>query len=114
MYTNSWARRILTCSLLVGLCGMGGHRGTRASAQEEEDRGTWPQWGQNALHQGFVPFEGQAVRSVLADIVYDPFTKQEEDATGGDLLVHYQVPLIDRDNNIYMEFKSGAFTGNNS
>jgi len=113
MNRNGWGRRILACSLLVALCGIGGHWLIRASAQED-NRSTWPQWGQNSQHQGFVTNEGQAARSILADIVYDPFTQAEEAAEGGELLVHYQVPLIDGDNNVYMEFKSGTFTGHNT
>jgi outer membrane protein assembly factor BamB len=65
------------------------------------------------MHQGFVDAVGQDVTSVLADVIYDPFTAAEEASTGGDLLVHYQVPLIDG-NNVYMEFKTGSFTGNNT
>ncbi len=68
----------------------------------------WPQWGQNQLHQGFVPTVGQAATSILADVVYDPFTAAEERDTGGDLLVHYQVPLVDG-NDVFMEFKTGRF-----
>jgi outer membrane protein assembly factor BamB len=85
----------------------------RASAQEQDDV-TWSQWGKNPQHQGFVTTDGQAATSILEDIVYDPFTAQEEAASGDELLVHYQVPLIDTDNNVYMEFKTGSFTGNNT
>jgi len=68
----------------------------------------WPQWGQNSEHQGFVPTIGQSPTSVLADIIYDPFTAAEERDTGGDLLVHYQVPLLDGQD-VFMEFKTGRF-----
>src|SRR5215471_11660566 len=113
MGRNGWARRILVCSLFVALCGIGGRWLIRASAQEQDDV-TWSQWGQNPQHQGFVTTDAQAATSILADIVYDPFTAQEEAVTGDSLLVHYQVPLIDTDNNVYMEFKTGSFTGNNT
>jgi hypothetical protein len=33
-------------------------------------------------------------------------------ATGGDLLAHYQVPLIDNATDVYMEFKSGNYNKN--
>src|SRR5262249_8847329 len=112
MYTNGWAQRVLAWSSLIGVCAIGGRWVARAVAQEDQSK--WPQWAQDPRHQGFVSTEGQAATSVLADVVYDPFTAQEEESTGGDLLVHYQVPLIDSDNNVYMEFKSGSFTGNNS
>jgi hypothetical protein len=68
----------------------------------------WPQWGQNPQHQGFVSNIGQAATSILADQVYDPFTAAEERDTGGDLLVHYQVPLVDGED-VFMEFKAGTF-----
>jgi outer membrane protein assembly factor BamB len=69
---------------------------------------SWPQWGQNSQHQGFVTSIGQDATSVLADVIYDPFTAAEERDTGGDLLVHYQVPLVDGDD-VFMEFKTGRF-----
>jgi hypothetical protein len=68
----------------------------------------WPQWSQNPQHQGFVSTIGQAATSILADQVYDPFTAAEERDTGGDLLVHYQVPIVDGDD-VFMEFKTGRF-----
>jgi hypothetical protein len=68
----------------------------------------WPQWGQNPQHQGFVQTVGQAATAILADTIYDPFTTAEERDTGGDLLVHYQVPLVDGED-IFMEFKGGRF-----
>src|SRR5258708_3671481 len=75
-----------------------------------EAQGTpaWPQWGQNQQHQGFVSTVGQNATSVLADTIYDPFTAAEERDTGGDLLVHYQVPLVEG-NDVFMEFKTGRF-----
>ncbi|HKD40205.1 MAG TPA: hypothetical protein VKB87_07940, partial [Myxococcaceae bacterium] len=82
-----------------------------ALGDDDGDEGgarSWPQWGQNSQHNGFVATEGQDVRSVLADLVYDPFTGAEERDTGGELLVHYQVPLI-QGNDVFMEFKSGRF-----
>ncbi len=83
-----------------------------AGAARDSDEG-WPQWGQNPQHQGFVDVEGQPAAGILADVIYDPFTKAEADATGGDLLIHYQVPILDG-NDVFMEFKTGQFTGNNT
>ncbi len=68
----------------------------------------WAQWGQNQEHHSFVSTVGQAATSILADTIYDPFTAAEERDTGGDLLVHYQVPLIEGED-VFMEFKSGRF-----
>ena len=71
----------------------------------------WAQWGKNPQHTGFTTAVGQTATHILADVVYDPFVDAEKaDPNGfGDLLVHYQVPLLDG-NNVYMEFKSGTFT----
>jgi hypothetical protein len=68
----------------------------------------WPQWGQNSEHHGFVQTVGQSASSILADVVYDPFTAAEERDAGGTLLVHYQVPLVDGED-VFMEFKGGTF-----
>lgn len=95
--------RIFIFTLLVMLCGVS-FVSTTALGQNQN----WPQWGQNSQHQGFVDTVGQPAVSVLADIVYDPFTAAEERDTGGDLLVHYQVPLVDG-NDVFMEFKTGRF-----
>jgi hypothetical protein len=71
----------------------------------------WGQWGQNPLHQGSVSVAGQTGSRVLANIVYDPFTDKEQNGpyAAGDLLVHYQTPLIDG-NDVFMEFKTGQFS----
>ena len=68
----------------------------------------WQQWGQNQQHNGFVQTQGQNATSILADMVYDPFTAAEERDTGGELLVHYQVPMLDGQD-VFMEFKTGRF-----
>jgi outer membrane protein assembly factor BamB len=69
----------------------------------------WLQWGQNPQHQGFVDVAGQNVNRALADIVYDPNVPAEQASTGGDLLAHYQAPLL-HGNDVFMEFKTGPFT----
>jgi len=66
----------------------------------------WPQWAQNPQHTGMVQVFGQVPKQQLAQIVYDPFVKQEQAEQGGDLVVHYQVPLVEG-NHVYMEFKTG-------
>jgi len=50
----------------------------------------------------------QPPAALLADVVYDPFVEAEKAETGGTLLVHYAMPLVD-DSGVYMEFKSGSF-----
>src|SRR5271167_3962995 len=68
----------------------------------------WSQWGRNAQHTGMVNIAGQPLDNKLADIVYDPFTQQEQDESGGELLAHYQSTLIDG-NSFYMMQKSGGY-----
>ncbi len=69
----------------------------------------WPQWGQNPQHQGFVNVAGQSLSKTLASLRYDPNVPDEQAASGGDLLAHYQAPLL-LGNNVFMEFKTGPFT----
>ncbi len=68
----------------------------------------WPQWGQNPQHQGFVDEEGQSLDGILADKLFDPFVRLEQQDNDGDLLVHYQVPLLDGQD-VFMEFKTGRY-----
>jgi outer membrane protein assembly factor BamB len=53
--------------------------------------------------------EGQPLEAAAVDYVYDPFTSQEQADFGGDLSVHYQVPLV-RGNDVWLEAKSGTYT----
>jgi hypothetical protein len=75
----------------------------------------WPQWGRNPQHTGAVNVSGQPVRKLLDDLVYDPFVAAEkaDPFSSDDLGVHYQVPLTDGDD-VYMEFKTGAYTSRQS
>src|SRR5690348_14298552 len=72
--------------------------------------GSWPQWGLNPQHTLFDGgVVGQPANQILASFVYDfnvPGEKADPNATG-DLLVHYQVPLIDG-NDVYVESKDGT------
>ncbi len=68
----------------------------------------WTQWGQNQRHTGSFPVVAQDLNRILADVVYDALAPTAQAAEGGDLLVHYQVPLVEG-NDVYMEFKSGTF-----
>ena len=78
-------------------------------ADDNSGNSTWPQWGQNPQHQGFVNANGQAIQSQLANIVYDPLVPDEQAFTGGELLAHYQVPLLDGQD-VFMAFKSGDYS----
>src|SRR5262245_21638560 len=71
----------------------------------------WPQWALNSQHTGQVGVVGQSLNRILASVVYDPLVPAEMAATGNDLSVHYQVPLIDG-SRIFMEFKSGTYNKN--
>ena len=68
----------------------------------------WPQWALNSQHTGNTTITGQAPDQTIVDILYDPLVPQEQYWSGGDLLVHYQAPLVDN-NDVYMVFKSGSF-----
>jgi outer membrane protein assembly factor BamB len=72
----------------------------------------WAQWGRSAQHTSATNAVGQTANRRLADVIYDPFVDAEktDPNSAGDLLVHYQVPLLDGDS-VFMEFKSGSFTG---
>jgi hypothetical protein len=72
----------------------------------------WPQWGQNPQHTGFLAVAGQAPQAKLSDQIFDPFTTQEEAESGGSLLMHYQVPLVNG-SNVFMEFKTGTYVSCN-
>ncbi|HBB89082.1 MAG TPA: hypothetical protein DC047_15865 [Blastocatellia bacterium] len=71
----------------------------------------WPQWGHDQKHTGTSTATGQNLNRILADVIYDPFVEQEKapENGDGDLLVHYQTPLVDG-NDVFMEFKSGTYT----
>ncbi|HVT58741.1 MAG TPA: hypothetical protein VHR45_10095, partial [Thermoanaerobaculia bacterium] len=73
---------------------------------------SWQQWGQNPRHTGSVATVGQRAQRVLADVIYDPFTAQEaaNPPAPPDLRVHYQTPLVVGDD-VFMEFKTGTYTG---
>lgn len=68
----------------------------------------WPQMGHDPQHGSMVTTLGQPLHRIIQDIVYDPFVSAEISAGGGDLLVHYQTPILDG-NDVYMEFKGGNF-----
>src|SRR5438445_12346526 len=70
--------------------------------------GDWTQWGLSASHSGVACAEAQPMVRALVDIVYDPFVPDESLETGGDLLAHYQTPLVAGDD-VFMMAKSGDF-----
>ncbi len=78
---------------------------------DDRDDG-WPQWGHDARHSGRVHIAGQALNRQRADLVYDPLVSAEQADSNGELLVHYQAPLIGR-NDVFMEFKGGTWVACN-
>lgn len=73
----------------------------------------WPQWALDAQHTGQFNVLGQHLNHNLVNLIYDPLVPDEmgPDGGAGDLLVHYQAPLVD-DNDAYMMFKSGTYDFN--
>lgn len=76
----------------------------------------WAQWGRDPQHTGQINVAGQSLNQNIANIIYDSTAQDEINVANqlfgaADLLVHYQVPLIDG-NDVYMEFKSGNASKN--
>ncbi len=72
----------------------------------------WPQWARTSLHNSSTHALGQSPKVKLADITYDPFVKQEKAEASGELLAHYQVPLVDG-NSVFLEYKTGKYVSCN-
>ncbi|MCA1665106.1 MAG: hypothetical protein LC659_12700, partial [Myxococcales bacterium] len=68
----------------------------------------WTQWSQSADHSGHVCVAGQAPAHILANLQVDPFAGAETQLAGGDILVHYQVPLVVGDD-VYTLHKLGDY-----
>jgi hypothetical protein len=72
----------------------------------------WPQWGRTSSHTSSTRASGQSPDTKLADITYDPFVSQEKAESSGELLAHYQVPIVDG-NSVFMAFKTGKYVSCN-
>jgi hypothetical protein len=116
-----WSAVLCSVAMAVGCAEVPGANPAEADAEAQTeaqtaaaiDRGpacAWTQWGRSADHEGQACVRGQAPESELGHIVYDPFEFQEMAEGGGDLFIHYQVPLNDADGNFYMMQKSGTYT----
>src|SRR5689334_11991710 len=68
----------------------------------------WTQWGSNPQHSGAVRVAGQLAAGSLADVALDPFVKLEQAENGGDLVVHYPSPLVDRQD-VFLLLKTGNY-----
>ena len=86
-----------------------GLAGSEVAAVTAPGPSNWPQWAQNPQHQGFVNVAGQSLGRAVTSLVYDPNVPAEQAASSGELLVHYQAPLLHQDD-MFMEFKGGTFT----
>jgi hypothetical protein len=91
---------------LIALCGAGL---VLTTVVAQAPGPAWPQWGQNEHHAGFLNVVGQNLNRILANVVYDPLVPAEQSRNDGDLLVHYQTPLVEG-NDVYMESKGGTYT----
>lgn len=83
--------------------------GACGAAADDGNIGAWLQWAGDAQHNGSTGVFAQSLGRNLFNIVYDANVPEEQAAVGGDLHVHYQVPLVDENGDVYMEFKSGRF-----
>lgn len=70
----------------------------------------WPQWGAGPAHESSSTAVGQPLEYTLSDIIYDPLAPQEQAADDGDLLVHFQAPIVDGAD-VFMTYKSGTTSG---
>src|SRR4029077_5785316 len=71
--------------------------------------GDWPPCGSDPGHRGEALVAAQPLTKILADVVYDPFVGAEEAEFGGNLLVHYAVPLTEG-GDVYMARKTGTYS----
>jgi len=69
----------------------------------------WHQWGNNAAHDGTTCAVGQPLDRAIATLEFDRFAANEEYDASGDLIIHYQTPLLDGDS-VYMTAKTGTYT----
>jgi hypothetical protein len=68
----------------------------------------WTQWAHDPQHTGSTPVVGQMPGHLLAQFVFDPFLTLEQAESSGDLLAHYQTPLLVGDD-VYMLSKAGQY-----
>ena len=72
----------------------------------------WTQVGRSSTHVGTVCAQGRALTPTGAPVVIDPFLAQEQAEEDGNLLAHFQAPLVSGDD-VYMAVKGGAYTSCN-
>jgi hypothetical protein len=98
--------KIRICALSISLA-LVGWTVVRAEDAAKPVTG-WPQWARTSLHNGSTQAAGQSPKTKLAEITYDPFASQEKAEESGELLAHYQTPLVDG-NFVFLEYKTGKY-----
>src|SRR4051794_24880352 len=90
---SSWLR---LAPLLLALAVVAAARADeQGSATAPTARCAWTQWGGSPAHDGHVCVRAQPAQRELAHLVIDRFAPLEEADSEGELLTHYQVPLLD-------------------
>jgi outer membrane protein assembly factor BamB len=74
-----------------------------------EQCGAWLQWAGDPAHHGASCSAAQPMSQQLGELAYDPFLVAERADADGEILVHYQVPLIAGDD-VYVMVKAGRYT----
>src|SRR5215469_1932279 len=105
---------VCSCCLLLALGLLSGSALAQQLTPLTSQPPTWPQWGQNPQHAGMVNVAGDTLDNQAASTTYDPFVPNEQAANSGELLTHYQAPLIDGQGKIYMVLETGTFDPNNA
>ena len=98
---------MVASAVMISCSGSGSGSGSGAGPGPG-NTASWPQWGHDAQHSGFVSVVGQAPNNILVDMVYDPFVALAQGEAGGDLITHYSTPLVDG-TDVFMEFKTGTY-----
>jgi hypothetical protein len=103
-------RKVFAYSCALGLLALlTAGAGAQTPAAHAPD---WAQWGLNAQHTLFDGgVAGQPLSRNIVNLIYDfniDAEKADPNATG-DLLVHYQVPLVDG-NDVFIESKDGTYS----
>jgi hypothetical protein len=103
-----------TCLFILcfGLLVCAAWRATHVAEVHAQTKPAWPQWARTPQHTGSTHAVGQSPNAQLADIIFDPFVSQEQAEEYGELLSHYQVPLVDGDR-VFLEIKTGTYVSCN-
>jgi outer membrane protein assembly factor BamB len=74
---------------------------------------SWSQWGRTSSHGSQGCWPAQNPQRELARVTLDPFVAQETAEDFGDLPVHFQVPLLDAQGNVFVMQKKGRYVSCN-